>query len=217
MKFLAAAAMLATSFLATNAFAAGQNDEWYAGMSGGVAFPRDTTVTGTTNGNLKYKFSSGGNVALGYRPQALNNATGDVRLEMEGGYHAFGLDKVTAGGVTNNNPKGDLKVMTAMANAYYDLHTGTGFTPYVGAGVGDANIHLDKNNGFGATKSSDNRLGYQLMTGVSYTPQSMPKTDWSIGYRYLGTTSPQFATSTGNVKLDAIHASNVEVGFKYHF
>ena len=67
------------------------------------------------------------------------------------------------------------------------------------------------------TKSSDNRLGYQFMTGVSYTPTSMPKTDWTLGYRYLGTTSPQFTTATGNVKLDALHASNLELGFKYHF
>jgi opacity protein-like surface antigen len=217
MKFLFTIALLVTGGLATGAFAAEQDSSWYGSVSGDVAFPRDTAVTGTTDGNIKYKFSSGGNVALGYEPYMLNNATGDTRFEIEGGYHAFGLKDVTAGGVTNTSPTGDLKVMTLMGNAYYDLHTGTSFTPYIGAGVGDANIHLSKNNGFGAITSSDNRLGYQFMTGVSYTPQSMPHTDWSLGYRYLGTTSPQFTTSTGHVKLDAIHASNIEVGFKYHF
>jgi len=217
MRFLAAVSLLATGFLATNAFAAGQSGPWYVGVSGDLSSPQSTNVTGTTTGNIDYKFSSGGNIAIGYEPQALKNATGDVRLEAEAGYHAFGLKDVTAGGVTNSNPTGDLKVATLMGNAYYDLHTGTQFTPYVGAGVGEAHIDFARNNGFGATQSSDNRLGYQFMTGVSYTPALMPKTDWSLGYRYLGTTSPQFTTATGNVKFDAIHASNFEIGFKYHF
>jgi len=217
MKFLIPVTLLASSILATSAFAAGQDSPWYAGVSGDMSFPRSTTVTGTTSGNIKYKFSSGGNIEFGYEPQMLGNATGDVRLEAEGGYHAFGLKDVTHGGVTNSSPTGDLKVMTLMGNAYYDLHTGTSFTPYVGAGVGDAHVTFGRNNGFGATSSSDNRLGYQFMTGVSYTPASMPHTDWSLGYRYLGTTSPQFTTATGTDKFSAIHASNIELGFKYHF
>ena len=218
MKYIVAATLIASSCLATSAFAAGQDSSWYVGASGDASFQKSTGVTGATSGdNIKYKFSSGGNIALGYEPQMLNNATGDVRLELEGGYHAFGLKSVTAGGVTNTSPNGDLKVATFMGNAYYDVHTGTQFTPYIGAGIGDANITFARSNGFGATTNNDNRLGYQFMTGVSYTPTSMPHTDWSLGYRYLGTTAPQFTTTTGDIKLDAIHASNVELGFKYHF
>src|SRR5690349_11276232 len=138
---LFAASLIASGLLATTAFAASSDDPWYVGASGDVTFPRDTSVTGTTNGKIKYKFSSGSNVTLGYRPQTFNNATGDVRLEMEGGYHAFGLNDVTAGGITNHNPNGDLKVATLMGNVYYDVHTGTPFTPYFGAGLGDAHIN----------------------------------------------------------------------------
>ena len=217
MKYLAALSFIASSCIATAAFAGGQDSEWYTGLSGDISFPRDTSVTGTTSGDIKYKFSSGGNISLGYRPNALNNSTGDARFELEGGYHAFGLKSITANGVTNANPSGDLKAFTLMGNAYYDLHTGTPFTPYIGAGIGDADINFDKSNGFGMTKSNSNQLGYQFMTGVSYTPESLPQTEWSLGYRYLGTTSPQFATTTGDVKFDPIRASNVELGFKYHF
>ena len=215
---LAAATLIASGLISTTAFATGQDSSWYAGISGDISSLSSSKVNGATAGdNLKYKFSSGANVALGYEPQALQCPMGDVRLELEGGYHAFGLKSVTAGGVTNGSPNGDLRVATLMGNAYYDVHTGTAFKPYIGAGIGDADIGLAKNNGFGAIKSNDNRLGYQFMTGISYTPQMMPKTDWSLGYRYLGTTAPQFATTTGNIKLDAIHASNIEFGVKYHF
>jgi len=218
MKFLAAATLIASGLMATTAFAARQNGSWYAGISGDVSTLNSTNVTGATAGdNLKYKFSSGGNVAVGYEPQMFNNGTGDVRLEVEGGYHAFGLKDVTAGGVENTSPNGDLRVATLMGNVYYDLHNSTSLTPYIGAGAGDAQINFAKNNGFGATTSSDNRFAYQFMAGVSYTMPSMPKVDWSLGYRFLGTTSPQFTTTTGDIKLDAIHASNAEIGLKYHF
>lgn len=217
MRYLLATAVAAYSLMTVAAFAAGNDGSWYAGASGDVTFPQNSTVTGTTNGNVKYGFSSGGNVALGYQPRALSSSLGDVRLEVEGGYHALGLKDVTAGGVTNTNPSGDFKVATLMGNAYYDFHTNSQFTPYIGAGIGEAHVSFNKNNGFGMTSSSDDELGYQLMTGVSYTPKSMPQTDWSIGYRYLGTTSPKFNTTTGNVKFDSIQASNVELGFKYHF
>ena len=218
MNYFSVTPFIVFTLIATNAFATGQNDTWYLGISGDVSMLSSTNVSGATAGdNLKYKFSSGGNVAIGYEPQALQCPMGDVRLEIEGGYHAFGLKDVTAGGVTNTSPNGDLRVATFMGNAYYDVHTGTSFKPYFGAGMGDAEINFAKNNGFGATTSSDSRFAYQFMTGVAYTPESMPKTDWSIGYRFLGTTTPQFTTAAGKIKLDAIQASNVELGVKYHF
>ena len=218
MKILFAT-LIATTALATSAFAA-DNSSFYAGITGDISAPQDNNVTGgnaVAGDKVKYGFSSGGNVELGYRPQALNNATGDVRLEAEAGYHAFGLDSVTAGGVLNSNPKSDLKVATFMANAYYDLHTGTQLTPYVGAGLGDALVNFDKKNAFGATTNSDNELAYQLMAGVSYTPTSMPKTDWTVGYRYLSVASPKFAATGSNVKLDTLKSSSAEIGFRYHF
>lgn len=217
MKLFAAAGFVLSGLMATSALAATQDGPWYAGMSGDVTFPRNTSVTGSTTGDINYKFSSGTSFQLGYEPQALNTSFGDARFELEGGYYAFGIKNITANGVTNNDPHGDLKTTTMMGNMYYDFHTNTAFTPYIGAGVGGANIAMAKNNGLGMTKGSDNELAYQFMAGVSYTPPSMPKTDWLVGYHYLGTTSPQFATSTGNVSFDSIQASNIEVGFRYHF
>ena len=217
MKYLITSGFLLLSAFAANTFAAEADDEWYAGISGDIAFPRNTDVTGPTKGKVRYDFSSGGDIAIGYRPQLLNNSIGDMRLELEGGYHAFGLKDVSIGGLTNRNPKGDLGVATLMGNVFYDLHTGTGFTPYIGAGLGEAHISFNKNNGLGMTDGSDDRLGYQFMTGISYTPESMPKTEWSVGYRYLGTTSPQFSAATGNEKFDSLSSSNIEAGFKYHF
>ena len=149
---------------------------------------------------------------------AFGFADGGARVELEGGgYHALGIKKVVVGAVPNTNPKGDMKIATLMANAYYDFHNSTRFTPYIGGGVGAARIGFPENNGFANTHSTDNRFAYQGMMGVSYTPESLPSTDWSVGYRYLGTTAPTFKSATGSISADALKTSSLELDLKYHF
>jgi opacity protein-like surface antigen len=197
----------------SQAQAADADKPFYIGAQGNVAMPSDSTITGASSGKVKYGFSSGAGVVMGYQPQALSNDTGDVRVEAEASYHALGLKSVGA----NNNPSGDLKATTLMGNVYYDVHTGTNFTPYVGAGVGQAFVSFPKGQGLGNTGGTSNVLAYQGMAGVSYTPDSMPNTDISLGYKYLGTEKPNFSTASGDVKLDPLHQSSVELGVKYHF
>ena len=216
-KYLALVGALAVMTAAAPAHADNRGGSWYMGASGDVTKPRNSTITGTSTGTADYGFSSGGDLAFGYEPEAFNSSTGDVRAEIEGGYHALGLNKVVVGGVPNASPKGDMKIMTIMANAYYDFHTSTPFTPYIGGGVGDAAISFPKGNGFGNTGGSDRKIAYQAMTGISYTPESMPSTDWSFGYRYLGTGAPQFRTAGGHISSNALSTSSAELGFRYHF
>jgi len=162
-KYLALVGALAVMTAAAPAHADNRGGSWYMGASGDVTKPRNSTITGTSTGTADYGFSSGGDLAFGYEPEAFNSSTGDVRAEIEGGYHALGLNKVVVGGVPNASPKGDMKIMTIMANAYYDFHTSTPFTPYIGGGVGDAAISFPKGNGFGNTGGSDRKIAYQVI------------------------------------------------------
>ena len=89
----------------------------------------------------------------------------------------------TATGVCNYEDTGDLAVTTLMANAYLDLGNYSGFTPYVGAGIGGAVVHWSdlKNNEIcvagdctGSAGDSTHggygewRFAYALHAGVSY-------------------------------------------------
>jgi opacity protein-like surface antigen len=80
-----------------------------------------------------------------------------------------------------------------MANAYVDMGTFAGFTPYVGAGVGAVNIDYDnfKSTNYFAdgSQNSDSlsgenswRFAYSLMAGVSYDLSKNLKLD--AGYRF---------------------------------
>lgn len=88
----------------------------------------------------------------------------------------------------------------AMANAYADLVTVAGFTPYVGAGLGVAHVSWDRvetratcTNGGGVCSGavygaqalegdSAFRLSYAVMAGVTYAVSDRIKLD--AGYRY---------------------------------
>lgn len=213
MKYSLLAAMAALSCLSMVPGAHAADHPYYAGVKGDVAFPSNSDAKGTTTGPVKYGFSSGAGVVLGWQPPALDTQTGDVRVELEGSYHAMSLDHVAA----NTSPSGDLKATTLMGNAYYDFHNSSRFTPYVGAGVGQAFVSFPKNAGLNTTDKKDNVLAYQAMAGVSYNPASLPCTDWTVGYKYLGFENPSFKSASGQVKLDPMRESAIEVGMRYRF
>lgn len=109
--------------------------------------------------------------------------------------------------------KSNLRRFDGLVNAYVDLGTYAGFTPYIGAGVGFAGIRLDGSYEFNAPSINryvyrkypgDTRydLAWAAMAGVSYNVSQNLLID--IGYRYLdlGTYEvPHFAAgrfSTGD-------------------
>jgi opacity protein-like surface antigen len=81
-----------------------------------------------------------------------------------------------------------------MANAYVDLGTFAGFTPYIGGGLGAVNVDYDDfaSTNFAAGQDFDTislkgenswRFAYALMAGASYDLTKSLKLD--VGYRYV--------------------------------
>lgn len=120
----------------------------------------------------------------------------------------FGGAKTVAAPCTGAQPAGtdcrlegssDMTGYSAMLNAYADLGTFVGFTPYVGAGLGYSYVRWDDLHG-GAycagdactapalvgtgsrPGESDWRFTYALMAGVAYDVSENMKID--LGYRY---------------------------------
>ncbi|MFQ0813348.1 hypothetical protein AVM02_15985 [Brucella anthropi] len=106
-------------------------------------------------------------VGIGY--QFTDNLRGDVTL----GYSKQSFDDYDV----------DVRSWDMMANAYVDLGTYYGFTPYLGAGLGFANVRYAVDTAYGDYKSDDDyRLAWALMAGVGIDVASNIKLD--IGYRY---------------------------------
>lgn len=99
---------------------------------------------------------------------------GPARLEIEGGYRRNSAEKVEfAGGKADAD--GDLEILTLFANAYADFNYGGTATPYLGAGIGYADVELDD--------SDDEVLAGQLAAGVIFPISSNVSVD--LGYRFV--------------------------------
>lgn len=110
----------------------------------------------------------------------------DFRIEGELAYRMVDYDQGTAGGATST-PNGDLKMATGMANVYYDVHLGSSFVPFVGGGLGIAQIESTAATigGVAAAAKDTTEFAYQAIIGVSYEYDR----SWSVGLdaRYIGT------------------------------
>jgi opacity protein-like surface antigen len=181
-------------------------DGLYASVGGGVSFAQDIDFSDagqTVTLELDPGFLVGG--ALGYQWQAF-------RLEGEFTFLQNDADKLSALGVSVG-ADGDLSVLSGFANAYFDFDTQTPWTPYVGGGLGVANVSINDLSVVGSlpVDDDDTVFAYQVKAGVGY--RLSPTMDITAGYRFLGTDDITIESVDGDGPL--IH--NVEVGIRYHF
>ncbi|HKF72034.1 MAG TPA: outer membrane beta-barrel protein [Stellaceae bacterium] len=195
-----------------------QTPGWYVGGEGAWSHLNDQNSTATSPGTstpLKIHpgegFAGGVNGGFEFRS--------GLRLEGELVYRRHDEKSATSLGVTAPT-HGSIDNLAIMGNAFYDFNNATRFTPYVGAGVGAARLHLDNFNAVGTPGLSDSdwRLAYQGIAGVRYTID--PHWSASLDYRYFATTDPKFSGSVGGVPSGLkteYQTHNVMLGIAYHF
>ncbi|MBN9037851.1 MAG: porin family protein [Rhizobiales bacterium] len=138
-----------------------------------------------TSGTLRGAFSLGGGV--GYQ------VTNHFRVDLTGDYFfkaAFRGSSAGTGcgaGPCTSTDASTMSALLLMANAYADLGTWHGITPYLGAGLGGARISWGdlENTTTGTaihTGSTNWRFAWALMAGASYCVTDKLKLD--VGYRY---------------------------------
>lgn len=190
-KLLLALALLT---LPVAAHAQGAGDSWYFDLRGGLNYLTDSDITVSgVPGSIEAEFDPGYAVqgAVGYEHSS------GFRGELEIGYRDNSLDAFRSGGVSV--PAGtlgldyDVSALSVMANGYYAFDTGTGFKPFIGAGIGAAFLNADLSF-LGASESEDStEFAYQGIVGIEY---EIPTDSMTIGlglrYVYFGTTDPEF-------------------------
>ncbi len=208
---LAAAGLVA--LLTTTAFSAEAAERWprwYIGLTGGFTVMSDQDISGSTGASqISLDSGYGLGASIGYLPSSSAPILNSLRLEAEITHHKTDIDSVTinGAGVAGN---GELYSTAYMANLFYDFPTNSAWSPYIGGGIGFAQIHLD--NAAGNTDETAVEFAYQALAGFGYSPASLPNTQWSIGYRYLATTDADF----GNMDME-YSTHSVEAGAKFRF
>ncbi|MFQ0971209.1 outer membrane protein [Gilliamella sp. BG1] len=116
------------------------------------------------------------------------------------------------------------RMNTLMLNTYYDIDTGTDFTPYASLGVGTAFLKYERT---GLVKGGDNedadtdsksktRFAYSAGIGASYKITDNWSTDLQARYTYGGKVSVSTNDNSSNSSLK-LSTTDLTIGVRYSF
>jgi len=201
-------------------FAAERPGPYFSGFLG-TSFARDTTVSGY---DINTPFSD----QVTFDPGVYVGGTGGydfgfLRLEGELSYRNAGIDTVTeSSGNRFRNVDGDLGVFATMFNVFFDLQNTSRVTPYLGGGIGFANLHLSETTGFNSSgtygilydESDDTVFAGQVGAGMDIAINNRFSLD--VGYRYFITDKAKLDGDFVTSEL-RFESHNAMVGFKMKF
>jgi opacity protein-like surface antigen len=172
----------------------------------GIGMAMDTDIDNMPNaaGTAKMTYDTGflASLAAGY------DFANPMRMEIEFMRMKNDLDQLSYDNAYGNFNEGDMTTKAFMLNGYYDVATGSPWTPYIGVGIGWSKLDLDT-PAF-PVSDNDDVFSYQLIGGVAYAFNEK----WSVDaeYRYLGTGD---ATISG-ADYD-LNSNNLMLGVRYSF
>jgi outer membrane protein OmpA-like peptidoglycan-associated protein len=186
----------------------------YVGVGGGLNIQRDTDLKGpgVDGTSIDSNLGWAGLLSLGYRwPNGL-------RGEFEGGYRRNNVDSINDCGACGSD--GYTRVWSGLFNLLYDFNVGWPVHPYLGAGVGAANVRA---GGVGPVPNtsfddSDWAFAYQGIAGMSY--QVSKPIELFAEYRYFGTAGLNLRSdgAAGTVKNDdQYRAHTIMAGLRWYF
>lgn len=155
----------------------------------------------------------GGDLGVGYHFN--NNFRGDLSIGYLGG------DKVTVVDPTNltDSETWSHGTWAGLVNAYADLGTIVGITPYIGAGAGVAYLNqkisidapsIPLNASLSRTQYN---VAYALMAGASYKVTDNASID--AGYRFLHMPGMEYYDSSAGGLRKGAHQHQIRVGLRY--
>lgn len=191
---------------------------WY--LRGDIGYRRNaiggtqlapTSTSGAVTSEYFSKDTYSGTVGAGYKLGFLRaDVTADFGSPMS--YRA----NAALGGANYYNAS--VSATTLLANAYLDMGTWGGFTPYVGAGIGASYLRAAKfltPLSTSETTVTTISMSWAAMAGVSYQFASNLALD--IGYRYINFGNARAgdpAVNTDYLQLNKLTAQEVRIGLR---
>ena len=189
---------LALIFTASYASAEGL----YARGSIGASLVDDSTVTVQGySGSAEIEFDTG----LLFSAAIGSDLGNNTRVEGEVSYMTADVDRIVAGGLYIDLAD-EVNVLSLLVNCYYDIETGSTMTPFIGAGIGVANVEVE-----GDGSEDDTVFAYQAGAGIGYAVND--STTLELGYRYMATSDPEFQEAGETVEAE-VGSHNFYVGVR---
>jgi len=159
---------------------------WYVGADLGYVDIADGSYDFTGAAVIPHRAGFDG--GLGYFAQ-VGRAFGHARVELEFGRRENDTDRF--GSINNiTAARGSLNATSLMVNALYDFPIGERFVPYLGIGIGGAEVDADNPrkavtdpDRTGALRGDDGRFAWQLLAGVAFRLNE--HWELKLDYRYF--------------------------------
>lgn len=191
---------------------------WYVGARGGASWFTDSSYD-TLGSNIDQSYDTGyffGGM-IGYD---FGGPGPGFRAEAELNYLQADIDTQRRNGVTFNGAgaSGDTSVLAGFASLYYDLPFSAGITPFVGGGIGLANVDLE-DHGIAGTgtfmEDSGNAFAWHVTAGadIAMTEQA----SLELGYRYLAVEGVDVTAVDGTGTSVDVDSHVLFAGVKYRF
>ena len=125
-------------------------------------------------------------------------------------------------GIRANNHTANIESFTGLVNIYADLGTWSGFTPYIGGGLGFSHLKTTSFNvvsssapGLEVESASRWNFAWAYMAGVSYRLTDNAHID--VGYRHvnMGDVTTGRDADDNHLRFRKMSADEIRVGFRY--
>lgn len=132
--------------------------------------------------------STGFGLAVGLNMRNMTDSGVPLRFEFEYASRGNTRNEWNASYGNRQNLKATWQVQTFQVNGYYDIDTGSAFTPYVGGGLGASAIYESMTSGpQGARHSStDTTMGFAWNVGAGVAYSFTDNIAVDVGYRFAG-------------------------------
>lgn len=132
--------------------------------------------------------SLGGGIAVGLHMRNMTESSVPMRFEFEYATRGNTRSEWNAGLNNRQDLKATWQVQTFQVNGYWDIDTGSAFTPYVGAGLGASAIYESMTSGAANDRhtSSDTTMGFAWNVGAGVAYSFTESVAMDVGYRFAG-------------------------------
>ncbi|PHS79458.1 MAG: hypothetical protein COB59_01850 [Rhodospirillaceae bacterium] len=178
----------------------------YAGVAVGFTKAPDTTASGPSGGKVKFDNGHMGAVFVGH------DYGSNIWAEVELARRATDLKSVAG-----NIASGEALATSLMINVIYDVDVDLPVTPYVGIGLGVAQVKMDGASPFGGVSINDSAVvgAFQAIVGARYALTD--QVDVFGDYRYFKTADVDLSTQNGGTTSMDFSTHSGLLGLRYSF
>lgn len=215
------ALLLAIFFFATPAIA----ELGYLEYSLGAAYIPNQNLTGSgLSGSVRSDVGFAVGAAVG--TTILDMGAPSLRGEIAVDYRSANTNSLNVVSGFISESDGEIKLFSAMANAYMDFDLDVPATPFIGFGVGYGQFEIDAETRTGEFKIAEKEavFTWNVMAGVTLPYSNV--VDFTASYRYVATTDsevtvralPFGATTATSTRIDAqFDAHELRAGIRVKF